>query len=58
MNTQNCHGCQSPGNGVASILGTALYRSMSGSDSQNRSGAPGKHPAKARHGLRFGFKRR
>jgi hypothetical protein len=58
MNTQNCHGFPPPSNGVASILGTTLYRSMSGSDSQNQGGMSTKHPAKTRHGLRFSLKRR
>lgn len=57
MNTQQgCRDCGSRYNTLASILGTALYRSMSGADTLGRSGGLEKRRAKSRLGLRLGFK--
>jgi hypothetical protein len=58
MNAQNCQGCTQHSNNLASILGTALYRSMNSTDPQNRSGMPAAHHAKTHHGLKSLFRRR
>lgn len=56
MNAQGFRDGGSQHNTLASILGTALYRSMSGTDSSVRSGMPAKRRVKNRHGLKLGFK--
>ena len=58
MNAQNCYGCMSHSNSLASILGTALYRGMNGVEPQHRSGVPATHHAKTHNGLKSVFRRR
>lgn len=59
MNTHGCRDCGSQYNTLASMLGTALYRSMNNSaESLGRGDATAKGHAKKRRGFRLGFKTR
>ncbi|WP_455385482.1 hypothetical protein [Acidihalobacter prosperus] len=56
MNTQGCRDCGSGYNTLASILGTALYRSMNNAEGFERARMPAKKRAKNRLGLKLGFR--
>ncbi|MEJ2481246.1 MAG: hypothetical protein P8Y78_14020 [Acidihalobacter sp.] len=58
MNAQNRLGGISSPNGLASVLGTTLYRGMSSAEPSDRGEVSAKHHEKTHHGLKWLLRRR